>query len=139
MAIDKNDYLDGNGNYDLKKELVDELIDAVNPIADYVVDSGSSGDAEYIKYNSGRITIRNKGIANSSILILDIPYTIISTASGKPRYSFATVATYMGSKSIWVKSCYVENQSGVQKIVIELSGTGIENIPVTYEINAWWK
>ena len=30
MAINKNDYLDGDGNYDLKKDLVDELIDEVN-------------------------------------------------------------------------------------------------------------
>ena len=30
MAINKNDYLDGNGDYDLKKDLVDELIDGVN-------------------------------------------------------------------------------------------------------------
>ena len=30
MAINKNDYLDVDGNYDLKKDLVDELIDGVN-------------------------------------------------------------------------------------------------------------
>ncbi len=32
MAINKNDYLDGDGNYDLKKALVDELIDGVNTL-----------------------------------------------------------------------------------------------------------
>ena len=32
MAINKNDYLDGDGNYDLKKALVDELIDDVNTL-----------------------------------------------------------------------------------------------------------
>ena len=30
MAINKNDYLDGDGNYDLKKALVDEIIDEFN-------------------------------------------------------------------------------------------------------------
>ena len=30
MAINKSNYLDGEGNYDLKKDLVDELIDGVN-------------------------------------------------------------------------------------------------------------
>ena len=39
MAINKNNYLDGNGNYDLKKALVDELIDEVNThTADLVTD-----------------------------------------------------------------------------------------------------
>ena len=39
MAINKNNYLDGNGNYDLKKSLVDELIDEVNThTADLVTD-----------------------------------------------------------------------------------------------------
>ena len=32
MALNKNDYLDGDGNYDLKKDLVDEVIDGVNGI-----------------------------------------------------------------------------------------------------------
>ena len=30
MAINKNDYLDGDGNYDLKKALVDELIGGID-------------------------------------------------------------------------------------------------------------
>ena len=41
MAINKNDYLDANGDYDLKKSLVDEVIDEVNTHVAENVSQGS--------------------------------------------------------------------------------------------------
>ena len=135
MAINKNDYLDGNGNYDLKKDLVDELIDAVNPIADYVVDTGVSNGADFVKYASGRITIRQIVILNASLSTIPSPIAIMPNAPNKPRFARANIATYDVTNTKYVTTSYVEGSN----IIIQAEGISGNDTHVAYEVNAWWK
>lgn len=60
MAINKNDYLDGDGNYDLKKSLVDEIIDGIDALIDGVDGSSKHYSLDYAGDRAGLI---NKLIA----------------------------------------------------------------------------
>ena len=68
MAIDKNDYLDGDGNYELKKALVDEVIDEVNT---HLADNVSQGNPHGIDAKA------NKQQENWADLVLHNSWTNI--------------------------------------------------------------
>ena len=113
MAINKNDYLDANGDYDLKKALVDELIDDVNTLTStttatvYTSQNGWTGTLTLKRYGnlvSLEGYLGKTGTTATGTILTTIPSGFRPSQTTPISAALGNISPYIGMFIFWLNS-----------------------------------
>ena len=99
MAINKNNYLDGDGNYDLKKELVDEVIDEANSTSSelnaHKAEKATQEKLGHVKTDNTTI------VANDGVLSVRNAYFEPTQSTTTSGISYFDISIGQNTSGIW--------------------------------------
>lgn len=108
--------------------------DEINRIDDYVVERGVGERAEYTKYESGRISIKQISRMSTNAQLIDLAFPILAGTSVKTRFCYAQVHDYDVTNTKNVLSSYFDG------VKIRVGATGITSqTDIFISVDAWWK